>query len=479
MTDEELTEMTDTPDSPAPSAPKLGIGISIVLVIATILTIFAFLTIWANRQVLSTDQWTDTSTQLLEKPAVRTALANYLVDTLFNNIDVQAELENNLPPELSGLAGPATGGLRQLAFKGADSALEQPIVQQAWKNANKATHEQLIQILDGGSAEISTANGVVTINTKLLLQQVADQVGVPRSLVDKLPASVGSLTVLKSDELKTAQQASKAVKGLTWVFTLLALLFYIAAIWLAAGRRRRAVFWMGLSLVTVGVIVLLIHSFAKTPLVDALSSTSAVQPAVSDVYDISTQLLKEMAVSILFSGLLVLLATWLAGPYAYAVKFRHAVAPYLREYLPLSIAFAALLFLLMVWWAPTHGFRTTAGLLLNLLLAVSGFVALTLMTRKEFPDAEPADMSQVNDWFSGHWQSTRGWVKDRTQTVQSSMHRDAPTEVSTVDPPTKETVVAAPAADDQMAALDRLQSLRERGALSDEEFAAQKKKLLE
>ena len=163
-------EVTDEP-----TKQKIGFGIGTMFVVATIVTLLAFLSIWANRQLLDTDQWTETSTALLEKPAVRDALANYLVDELFANVDVQAELEQDLPPALSGLAGPITGGLRQLALKGAETALEKPAVQAAWKNANRIAHEKLILILEGGTERISTEGGKVTVDTRALLTDVANR----------------------------------------------------------------------------------------------------------------------------------------------------------------------------------------------------------------------------------------------------------------------------------------------------------------
>lgn len=438
---------------------KLGFGISIMLVLATLATLLAFIALWANRQILDTDQWTETSTELLESPAVRDALANYLVQELFNNVDVQAELESNLPPDLKGLAGPATGGLRQLALRGADAALEQPAVQAAWQNANKLAHQQLILALEGGNEKLSTENGVVTLNTRLLLTDLANQIGLPTSLVNKLPASVGEFTVLQSDELKKAQDAEAALKGMSWVFGLLAIGLFALSIYLAAGRRRRAVTFTGVALVTVGLLVMLLHSFAKAPLVDALATTSSLVPAVTDVYDISTELLEQMAISVFVSGLIVLAAAWLAGPYKYAVGFRRAVAPYLREYLPFSIAFTAILFLLVVWWAPTKGFQTSAGLTLNLLLAIAGFAALTVMTRREFPDAEAADFSEIGPWFEKHWRNARDWTSERASNI------DMPSMGSSKN--------------DSLDELERLQKLRQSGALTDEEFAAAKKKLLD
>lgn len=446
-------------DQPAESN-KLGVGIAAMLVLATLATVLAFLAVWADRQILSTAQWTKTSTELLESPAVRDALSDYLVTELFDNVDVEAELQESLPDSMQGLAGAATGGLRQLAFRGAEAALQQPAVQSAWRNANKAAHAQLVSALEGGDDRVSTANGEVMINVRLLLTDLAQQIGLPTSLIDKLPDSIGEFTVMQSDDLKTAQNGYSIFKGTTWVFTLLALIFYAIAIWLAAGRRRRAVFFSGLSFVSVGLVVLLIVGFAKDPVVDGLASTSSLVPAVSDVYDVGTDLLSQMAVSILISGLLVIGASWLAGPYRHAVGFRRAVAPYLRDYLPLSAALAAVLFLLLVWWAPTQGFRSTTGLALNLLLAVSGFVALTLTTRKEFPDAPAADFSTISEWFSDQWSGAKEWTTDRTQRIGDSMERSGQATPSTSDE------------------IERLRALHESGALTDEEFSAAKRKLL-
>ena len=52
------------------------------------LTVVAILSIWANRQVLNADNWSTTSTQLLQDPAVRATAANYIVDQIYANVDV-------------------------------------------------------------------------------------------------------------------------------------------------------------------------------------------------------------------------------------------------------------------------------------------------------------------------------------------------------------------------------------------------------
>ena len=140
--------------------------------LATLITVFAIFSIWANRQALNTDNWVNTSGKLLQNQAVRSQLSNYLADQLFENVDVQAELEAKLPPPLKPLAAPAAGGLHQLAPQIAEKALENPHVQELWGEANRAAHLTLLKILDGEGSTVSTAGGEVTLNLGSLVGQV-------------------------------------------------------------------------------------------------------------------------------------------------------------------------------------------------------------------------------------------------------------------------------------------------------------------
>ena len=96
-----------------------------VITIGSVLAFLAIFAIWANRQLLDTDNWTDTSTQLLEDDEIRGQLSIYLIDQLYENVDVQAELADTLPPRLQPLAGPAAGAFQDLgvaAWIGCSSA---------------------------------------------------------------------------------------------------------------------------------------------------------------------------------------------------------------------------------------------------------------------------------------------------------------------------------------------------------------------
>ena len=95
-----------------------------IIVLASVIGFVAVFAVWAQRQLLETDTWAETSSELLENKDIQEAVANYLVDSLYKNVNVEKELAGALPPRLKPLAGPASGGLRQLADRVALQMLE-------------------------------------------------------------------------------------------------------------------------------------------------------------------------------------------------------------------------------------------------------------------------------------------------------------------------------------------------------------------
>src|SRR5512134_1655512 len=126
--------------SPAQPRAHRRLGLALILV-ASLLAFLAIFALWANRQLLDTDNWTDTSTQLLEDDEIREQVAIFLVDQLYANVDIDGELRRALPPRAAPLAGPAAGGLREVAQRGADALLERPRAQRLWEEANRRAHQ--------------------------------------------------------------------------------------------------------------------------------------------------------------------------------------------------------------------------------------------------------------------------------------------------------------------------------------------------
>jgi hypothetical protein len=412
----------------------------VLQLVATLLTFVAIFSFWINRQALNTDNWVNTSSKLLENKDIQAQITTFLVTQLYANVDVEAELEKRLPAQAKALAGPAAGGLRQLAQRVAERALASPQIQALWAEANRAAHEQLLKVINGGGAVVSTEEGEVALHLNTLVTQVGEQVGLPSDLTAKVPKEAGTITVLNSKQLSTMQKIAKAIRKLPIVLTALLILLYGGAIYLARGRRREAVRATGFGFIVAGVLVLLVRGFAGNAVADSLASTASVKPAAEAAWDIGTSLLVTVAVSAIAFGILAVIGAWLAGETAPAVAFRREAAPYFRERRGATYGVAAAIWLALIAWAPIAAFRKPFGILLFAILFALGTEMLRRQTLREFPHGHP------------------GRLGDRMRELlrrPSSGRQKA-----------------------QLDQLERLAALRREGALTDEEFEARKKEML-
>src|SRR4051812_22954662 len=164
-------------DLPKPARDR-RLVVAILLSLATVVAVAAMMALWINRQALNTDAWTDTSGKLLEDKTIQPVLSEYMVNELFTKVDVQGEVRKALPPAAAGLAGPVSGGLRQVADQLAPRLLASPRLQAAWRQANHSAHAQFLRVVDGGSDAVSTTNGEVVLNMRPLVDQLAAALGV-------------------------------------------------------------------------------------------------------------------------------------------------------------------------------------------------------------------------------------------------------------------------------------------------------------
>jgi hypothetical protein len=348
-----------------------------LLVVASILSFLSAFAIWANRQLLETDTWTNTSSKLLENPDIRGQVANYMVDTLYANVDVQAELQQALPPRLQPLAGPAAAGIRQLAIRAANQALERPRVQQVWEDANRAAQQTLLRVVEHGGSE------PVTLNIGTIVDQLGQQLGV--NAAGRLPPNIAQIQVVSNDDLVKVNDLLNVLRILAWVVTVLALALFALAIYLAEGWRRQALRDVGFALIVVGILVLVVRTVAGNAIINHLATTESVKPAVRATWEIGTSLLNAQGGAIVFYGLFIVIGAWLAGPKGFARSARKAITPILENRAVAYSVLAAILLLLFLW-SPTPGFQRLPTALLLIALSIIGLEFLRRQAVSDFPD---------------------------------------------------------------------------------------------
>ncbi len=406
--------------------------------------------VWANRLLFSPANWSNTSTQLLQDPTIRSATANYAVDQLYANVNVAGVLKSGLPPRLQPLASPAAGALQNLAVQGVDTALSRPRIQNLWAKANYAANQSFVAIATGGKGPVGVNQGVVTLDLASIVDNIASRLGLPPNLSAKLPKNIAHLTVLKADQLKYVQNGGNAIRHLAVWLTVLVPLLYLLAIWLARDRRRRMLMNVGFAAVVGGALVILVRSVFVTQVAEALTDDASLRPAITHVVSISSQMLHQIAAGVIVIGVPLVIAAWFAGPARPARAARLAIAPSLREH-PVGWYLGTLGVMVLIFiWDPIHATGTPAGIIVFTLLALFGMYLLRRQTIEEFPAARLGEATA----------RIRAWVAARRA------QREQPNGPSAPSQPT------------MLEELQQLADLRDKGALTSDEYQLAKAQLL-
>jgi hypothetical protein len=419
----------------------------ILVVLGVVLLVVTILAGYLRWQAFDNDTFDETASELIANDAVRNQVAVTAVEALFNNVDVQAELEQRLPPDQQRLAGPISAGLRELADQVAAEMLERPRIQALWRESVSLAHQELVAILRNETRAFRVQDQAVVLDLRPLILRLGERLSFISNLSDRLPEDAGVIRVLDADQLDRAQDLTALFEGVAaWIWAL-PLALWAIAIWLARGRRRIEVRAIAIGFVVAGVLVLVVRSLAGNYVVDELVTTTSVKEAAEPAWDIVTQLLADGAWSAIAVGLVALLGVWLAGPSTSGTASRRWLAPVLAR-AGLTYGILALLFLLFIWWGPFAQARRPLYLTVTGLLLVAGVEMLRRLTVREFPDAAQAEL------------------------------REMLRPLGRLRPGSAKAAPAASTADTSLDQLERLAALKAQGVLNDEEVAAEKAKIL-
>jgi hypothetical protein len=361
-----------------------------LVVVATLLLIVSSLTVWTKRQLLDTTAWTNSSAEVLADPQVRQALSNRLVDLLYQRVDVQAEIKNALPPAAQGAAPAAAAAIQTAAVRAVNALLATPRAQKLWENANRRAHTAIVRVLEGKPVgHISTSGGDVVLDLRPLLDRISQRIGIVAKARANAPPDAGRIVLLRSDQIKAAQDAVQVLRVLSVFLVLVVLALCAVAVYLARGRRRTVLEVVGSAFIFSGLVLVIVRRLVGDAIVNSLVNTEANKPPVHKIWLIETQLLGDIAVALIAYGVLVVVAGWLSGPTRPAVAIRRFLAPTFRERPLVVWGVATLLYLIVIAWGPTGATRRLLGILvLGALFALAIEVWRRQIVR-EFPAGGP------------------------------------------------------------------------------------------
>ena len=385
MTDDVAAADTTTADTRSRTGPSWLPGALIGL--ATVLVVVSVFSSWVKAQALDTDEWVTLADEMLEQPEVQQALATYLVDVIYAELDVASEVDAAMPDDLKGLAPLVAASLRGPATEGVERLIASNEFRRAWIPINRAAHQTMVDILrDEGGSVVSTAEGVVTLELVALVRVVGEQLGLSGDMLDRLPADAGQVTVFESDELESAQTAVKVLDFISWFVFILVVVLYAVAVYLAGDRRRIVLRNVGLSLIGAGVFVLFIRSLGTRFILDSVVPDQGDRPLADVVANVATSLIRRMAWSAIIYGVVIVVFASLLGHRRWATTSRRFLAPALNASGGAVAAGTGLLLMALLWWSPGRAFNHWVTGLALIALVVAAVVALRRVTQREHPN---------------------------------------------------------------------------------------------
>ena len=181
--------------------------------VASVLLVLSITANWVQRAVLDTDEFVNTSDEILSDEHVQDALSIYLVDQVYATVDVQGQIEAKLPDSAKALSAPVAAATRQLALDVSEKALAAPRVQDLVSKSIRRSHGGFVRLIEDEGEYVSTTGGAVTLQYGEVVADLATRLGVDPATIATIQGVVRDLSQDLKQRLTTAQTRIKSVRA--------------------------------------------------------------------------------------------------------------------------------------------------------------------------------------------------------------------------------------------------------------------------
>ncbi|WP_440710820.1 hypothetical protein [Herbiconiux sp. YIM B11900] len=334
----------DAPDGAAPRGTRRRgrqrgrtVASVVLVVIGLVLAPLALAGSWAQGQLADTNQFVATYGPLAQDPAVKAFLVDEVMTVVNEQVDFPQSTSDvfgavsdlGLPPRaaaaLQALERPAALGLQSLATSVVTQFIDSQAFEDIWAQTLRLTHQQLIAAMtnDPTSALRISSTGELTIQLGPVIDAVKGaMVAQGLAFADAIPSVDVGVTVAKSSSLSQLTLIYGLSVSIGQWLPLVALLFLVAGV-VVAKRRTVTLFWTGLAL---GVVMVLLGIALRVGQVIVVASTAQYVPgpAMAAIYDGVTSLIASSIVALAVLGFTVMLISWALGPWRPAPAVRSA-----------------------------------------------------------------------------------------------------------------------------------------------------------
>jgi hypothetical protein len=327
----EVDRSRTAPEERAAPGERTGVWrpvvVTVLLVLVGLLAPLSIVASWAHDEIGDTDRYVETVTPLASDPAVQHAIADRVTAEIFARLDVKAITQDavralqsrGLPPRasasLSALATPLANGVESFVHKQVLRLVQTPQFEQAWVEANRAAHEQMVAVLTGKTGgNVEVKGDAVQVNLAAVIETVKTKLEDSGfALASRIPTVNAQFTIFQSADLPKAQTAFRVLGAASRVLPVLALVLLAVAV--AIGRSRRRTLVAGALVVALSMVLLgLALNVFRAVYLDAIPTDQLPTAAAAAVYDNLAHFIRLNLRAVLVLFLVVAAIAWVSGP---------------------------------------------------------------------------------------------------------------------------------------------------------------------
>lgn len=314
-------------------------GAVVLIVLGCALAPLSVTSVWARSMVEDTDRYVETVAPLATDPAVQNAVTTNITNLIFQYVDVKGittqaltaladrgTLPPNLAAQLQALAGPVSNGVENFAEDQVSKVVRSEAFAQAWEQANRTAHEQLVAALTGeGGDAVTVSGGSVSVNLAPLIDLVKQRlIAEGFQLAQRIPAVNASFVVYQSDDIRKVQDGLNLLNNLGRWLPIICLILIGLGVFVARDHRL-AFIGAGLGVALAMLLVAIALQIARRIYLDSVPTDVLPTDAATVMYDSLVRFLREAVRAGILLGLVVAAGAFLSGPSATATWIRRVL----------------------------------------------------------------------------------------------------------------------------------------------------------
>jgi hypothetical protein len=313
---------------------------ALLIALGCVLAPLAGVAVWARNQVTNTDRYVATVSPLASDPAIQDAIADQITAQIFTYLDVQGltgqavdalTQRGNLPPRVAGqlqaLSVPIANGVQSFTRTQVARIVQSPAFADAWVQANRLAHQELVKALTGeGDGAITVEGDTVSINLVAFIQTVKQQlVSAGFTLAERIPQVNASFVLFQSKDIARARSAFNLLTTLGNWLPVIALLLLALGVYVAHDHRR-ALVGAGLGVAIAMVLLALGLTVFRSIYLDAVPASVLPHDAAAVLYDTIVRFLRAGLRTVFVLALVVAAGAFLSGQSVTAARTRQGLS---------------------------------------------------------------------------------------------------------------------------------------------------------